>query len=205
MADHAMESVESFTARARTWLAGNMPRIQDGGGRSRPAGHSDEEELARISRDRDLQRRLFDGGFAGICVPADYGGQGLTTPTKKHSTGRSGVTTTRPLRRSLPSLHACPSFWNSGPTSRSNVTSPRSSRERRSGCSSCRSPAEARTWPVRSRQPCVTERSGSSTGPKSGPPEPGGRTGVCAWSGPTGMFPSTGDSPCSCWRSTNPA
>jgi len=25
-----------------------------------------------------LQRRLFDGGFAGICVPREYGGQGLT-------------------------------------------------------------------------------------------------------------------------------
>ena len=29
--DHAIESVESFTARAGTWLAGNMPRIEDRG------------------------------------------------------------------------------------------------------------------------------------------------------------------------------
>jgi alkylation response protein AidB-like acyl-CoA dehydrogenase len=77
--DHAIESVESFTARARIWLAENMPRTQDRGVRSPPAGRSDEEELAHISRNRDLQRRLFDGGFAGICVPVDYGGQGLTT------------------------------------------------------------------------------------------------------------------------------
>ena len=39
---------------------------------------SDEEELARIARCRELQRMLFDGGLAGICVPAEYGGQGLT-------------------------------------------------------------------------------------------------------------------------------
>jgi alkylation response protein AidB-like acyl-CoA dehydrogenase len=39
---------------------------------------SDEEELARITRCRDLQRLLYDGGFAGISVPREYGGQGLT-------------------------------------------------------------------------------------------------------------------------------
>ncbi len=29
-------------------------------------------------RARKLQRLLFDGGYAGICFPAEYGGQGLT-------------------------------------------------------------------------------------------------------------------------------
>ena len=29
------------------------------------------------SRARELQRRLYDGGFAGICYPVEYGGQGL--------------------------------------------------------------------------------------------------------------------------------
>ena len=29
-------------------------------------------------RDRELQRVLWDGGFAGICFPSDYGGLGLT-------------------------------------------------------------------------------------------------------------------------------
>ena len=75
-----IEDVESFTDRARQWLAANMP--------PRPTGHeavasmgrprSDEEELARIARCRELQRMLFDGGLAGICVPREYGGQGLT-------------------------------------------------------------------------------------------------------------------------------
>jgi alkylation response protein AidB-like acyl-CoA dehydrogenase len=74
----AAESVERFAARARTWLAENMPRATESGGRHRAAMRSDEQELAHISRCRELQRRLFDGGFAGICVPADYGGQGLT-------------------------------------------------------------------------------------------------------------------------------
>jgi alkylation response protein AidB-like acyl-CoA dehydrogenase len=75
-----VESVESFTARARRWLATNMPPARSGqdgmSGMGRP--HSDEEELARVNRCRELQRRLFDGGLAGICVPREYGGQGLT-------------------------------------------------------------------------------------------------------------------------------
>jgi alkylation response protein AidB-like acyl-CoA dehydrogenase len=72
------ESVEEFAARARRWLADHMPRTVDGASRFRPVHGSDDEELAQIARARDLQGALFDGGFAGICVPRAYGGQGLT-------------------------------------------------------------------------------------------------------------------------------
>ena len=37
-----------------------------------------DERRDRRQRDRALQRTLFDGGFAGICFPKEYGGQGLT-------------------------------------------------------------------------------------------------------------------------------
>ena len=73
-----VESVEDFAARARAWLAENMPRAADGIGGYKAVRRSDEEELAHIDRCRSLQRKLFDGGFAGICVPRAYGGQGLT-------------------------------------------------------------------------------------------------------------------------------
>jgi alkylation response protein AidB-like acyl-CoA dehydrogenase len=76
--DGDVESVEAFAARARSWLAGHMPRAGDDGGRFRPVRGADEEELEQIRRSRELQRTLFDGGFAGICVPRAYGGQGLT-------------------------------------------------------------------------------------------------------------------------------
>ncbi len=74
---NAIESVEEFRLRARTWLAENFPRSE---GVERPlrAGESDEAELAEITRARELQRMLFDGGLAGICFPKEYGGQGLT-------------------------------------------------------------------------------------------------------------------------------
>jgi alkylation response protein AidB-like acyl-CoA dehydrogenase len=81
MSDTAvMEDVASFTQRARRWLAANMPPLSEGHSNQGGLGRvrSDEEELARIARCRELQRMLFDGGLAGICVPTEYGGQGLT-------------------------------------------------------------------------------------------------------------------------------
>ena len=71
-----MEDIASFRLRAREWLAAHMPPAEES-----EAGwglFSDEEELQRVNRDRELQRRLFDGGLAGICFPLEYGGQGLT-------------------------------------------------------------------------------------------------------------------------------
>ena len=72
--------VEEFAARARIWLADNMPPAPPRGGDSFLAstGEPDDQVLGRIKTCRDLQRRLADGGFAGICVPRQYGGQGLT-------------------------------------------------------------------------------------------------------------------------------
>lgn len=71
-----MESVESFGRRARLWLAEHFPRKPE---REAVAPfEGDDEELALVQRHRELQRRLFDGGFAGICFPTEYGGLGLT-------------------------------------------------------------------------------------------------------------------------------
>ena len=62
------ETVEEFRLRARAWLAENMP-----------AGDDFERPDAPGRRDleRQLQRKLYDAGFAGICFPAEYGGLGL--------------------------------------------------------------------------------------------------------------------------------
>lgn len=73
-----VEDVESFTLRARGWLADNMPRQDPDAPGDFVHGHTDEEELARVARCRELQRLLYDGSLAGICVPKEYGGQGLT-------------------------------------------------------------------------------------------------------------------------------
>ncbi|HEY7107199.1 MAG TPA: acyl-CoA dehydrogenase family protein [Acidimicrobiia bacterium] len=73
-----IESVDSFRDRARKWLAENM-RPSEGEFllRGRMA-ETEEEELAHIRHARELQRQYYEAGFAGICFPQEYGGQGLT-------------------------------------------------------------------------------------------------------------------------------
>ncbi len=71
------ESVDEFRLRARTFLREQFGR-QAGPRVPLRAGASDEDELAAIQHERDLQRKLFDGGLAGVCVPTEYGGLGLT-------------------------------------------------------------------------------------------------------------------------------
>ena len=66
------ETVTEFAERARAWLADNMPRID-------PAHPPEADRGAEAPwlRARELQRRLYAGGFAGICFPREYGGLGL--------------------------------------------------------------------------------------------------------------------------------
>ncbi len=77
MSDDTTLDLESFRDRARTWVRTNLetagPKVQ-----TLRNEFTDEEELAGVARDREVQRMLFENGFAGICVPRAYGGQGLT-------------------------------------------------------------------------------------------------------------------------------
>ncbi len=66
------EDLEAFRQRARAWLAQSMPRLE---GRTNQRLVTEDEYGVRA---RELQRILFDGGFAGLCFPQRYGGQGLS-------------------------------------------------------------------------------------------------------------------------------
>ena len=66
------ETVEEFTARARAWLAENMPPIDPD-----DPPFSVRAEAQSWERAKELQKRLYEGGFAGICFPREYGGLGL--------------------------------------------------------------------------------------------------------------------------------
>jgi alkylation response protein AidB-like acyl-CoA dehydrogenase len=69
--------VEDFRREARAWIEANLePRPQRAKGGRRPMGEAQTPE--EIARARVLQRKLFDGGYAGISYPAEYGGRGLT-------------------------------------------------------------------------------------------------------------------------------
>ncbi|TFC74892.1 acyl-CoA dehydrogenase [Cryobacterium sp. TMS1-20-1] len=66
----ATESIEAFAARAEAWLQENVPvRWRD----SRGSLSNEESDEFR----RDWDRRLWDGGFAGLGLPREFGGAGL--------------------------------------------------------------------------------------------------------------------------------
>lgn len=68
--DHVLRD---YRRAARAWLAENMPR-RDGPPQDHEVGYYTPEVMAT---NRALQRRLFEGGYAGITWPREYGGQGL--------------------------------------------------------------------------------------------------------------------------------
>ncbi len=61
----------AFRLKAREWMAGRMPPRDP---QEEPCDLGDGDQIAK---DRRSQRILWDGGLAGITVPATYGGQGL--------------------------------------------------------------------------------------------------------------------------------
>jgi alkylation response protein AidB-like acyl-CoA dehydrogenase len=65
--------LDQFREEARAWIRANLER--------RPAGVRQSAEAAsleQIAEGRTLQRKLFDGGYAGLSFPTEYGGRGLT-------------------------------------------------------------------------------------------------------------------------------
>jgi len=102
-----MESVEQFRARARTFIEANLSRVDPhaevGLLRNR---YTDEEELAAVARDREIQRMLFDNGLAGVCFPVEYGGLGLTREHQK-ALNQELVGYEYPVRFQSPTMTPC--------------------------------------------------------------------------------------------------
>jgi alkylation response protein AidB-like acyl-CoA dehydrogenase len=96
-----VESVEEFRSRARAWLAENMPRLD-----SDDAMILERDQLPSWRRARELQKRLYDGGFAGICFPRAYGGLGLGYEYKKAFDAEALAYET-PLLLNVPSFAIC--------------------------------------------------------------------------------------------------
>jgi alkylation response protein AidB-like acyl-CoA dehydrogenase len=60
--------LDEYRTRARAWLADNMPALD-------PLASPQDQTKETL---RDLMRRLWDGGYSGICFPKELGGQGLS-------------------------------------------------------------------------------------------------------------------------------
>src|SRR5262249_14223448 len=102
-----MEEVESFRSRARRWIQGNLrPVPTTNPERMLRRVLNDEEELAAVLHDRQLQRMLFDAGFAGICFPRVYGGQGLS-PAHQRALNEELVGYEYPARVQVPTFSPC--------------------------------------------------------------------------------------------------
>ncbi|HBJ73934.1 MAG TPA: acyl-CoA dehydrogenase [Actinobacteria bacterium] len=106
-----IESVEDFSARAKAWLeAGGLPARKTSADprEARPQGDSEHETdgLALWQRQRELQKMLFAGGFAGLCFPKEYGGQGLSRAHQAAFDDLS-VNYEMPLLLNVPSLAIC--------------------------------------------------------------------------------------------------
>jgi alkylation response protein AidB-like acyl-CoA dehydrogenase len=95
------ESVADFAGRARVWLADNMPAIDPD---SPPAAPRDDERSWQ--RARELQKRLYQGGFAGICFPRECGGLGLDYAYQK-AFDEEAVNYEMPLILNTPTFTIC--------------------------------------------------------------------------------------------------
>ncbi|MGW6421541.1 acyl-CoA dehydrogenase family protein [Nocardia sp. NPDC055053] len=93
-----IETVEDFRLRARNWLKANMSPAPPS---TAPA---DTEEAWQHAR--RLQRLLHDGGFAGICFPAEYGGLGLS-PAHQEAFTEESLPYEMPLLLNVPTLAIC--------------------------------------------------------------------------------------------------
>ncbi|HTX27608.1 MAG TPA: acyl-CoA dehydrogenase family protein [Streptosporangiaceae bacterium] len=101
-----IEDLDSFRYRLRDWLKENMPPADP---RRAPFRRmSDEEELALVAYHRELQRRLYDGGFAGIIFAKEYGGAGLT-PAHQEVLNEEIVGYEYPARFQVPTFSPCAS------------------------------------------------------------------------------------------------
>ena len=105
MTTDEIETVERFRERARAWIREHLREVGPTS-MSLRADRNDEEELAAVARDREVQRMLFDAGLAGICFPREYGGQGLT-PAHQQVLNEELAGYEYPLRMQAPTFTPC--------------------------------------------------------------------------------------------------
>jgi len=101
------EDVTSFSNRARAWATADLPEadpsLYEGAFRT---NLTEEQESAEIERERQLQRMFYEAGFAGVCVPREYGGLGLT-PDHQRALNGALAGYEFPARIQVPTFSPC--------------------------------------------------------------------------------------------------
>lgn len=102
-----LEPLDDFRQRARTFVQANFRPLEPDEivGVLRHT-RTDEEELADVAREREMQRMLFDADLAGICFPKAYGGQGLT-PAHQQVLNEELEGREYPMRVQAPTMSPC--------------------------------------------------------------------------------------------------
>ena len=101
------EDLESFRRRVRAFVQANLHPVSSTAFVDPLRNErTDEEELAAVARDREVQRMLFDADLAGICFPREYGGQGLT-PAHQRVLNAELAGYEFPARLQAPTLSPC--------------------------------------------------------------------------------------------------
>jgi alkylation response protein AidB-like acyl-CoA dehydrogenase len=65
-----------YRAELRKWLDDNLTPVVSQRSRNERGGAAESPQY--IAAQRELQQRIYDAGYAGITIPAEYGGQSLT-------------------------------------------------------------------------------------------------------------------------------
>jgi alkylation response protein AidB-like acyl-CoA dehydrogenase len=71
-------TIEQYRAAARAWIEENLERRPLGEAPQLKPWDLEEQSPEELARQRALQRKVFEAGYAGITWPVEYGGQGLT-------------------------------------------------------------------------------------------------------------------------------
>ncbi len=100
------EDLEAFRQRARAFVRTNLRPVTAEDIRRDRSNLSQDEELAAIGREREIQRMLFEAGLAGIVIPKAYGGQGLT-PAHQAVLNEEHVGFEYPSRLQVPTFSPC--------------------------------------------------------------------------------------------------
>jgi alkylation response protein AidB-like acyl-CoA dehydrogenase len=99
MSPDDLGDLDAFRARTKAWVEANLEPLR---GADPFMGHARDEE-DQVVRAKAIQRRLFEGGLAGLCYPKEYGGQGLP-PSYQEAFNQVAAGYELPLLLNMPTL-----------------------------------------------------------------------------------------------------